>query len=95
MTPPLPDERAVNRAHAEREKERKDAEKRHCDRKRNGKEAWEKENQAWEKEGKVPIPTPDSMPEPESPSPVEVGQVDYSMLPDLDAEQAKGEDMGA
>ena len=62
--PPLPEIRTVNREFAERKKERKDAEKQRRDQKRK------------EKEGKPPIPTPDSMPEPESPSSAAVGQVD-------------------
>jgi len=69
----------VNREFAERKKERKDAEKQRRDRKRKEKEARDKVNRALEKEGKLPILTPDSTPDPESPSSAAEGQVDYSM----------------
>jgi len=83
----------VNREFVER-KERKDAEKQRHDQKRKEKEARDKANQAMEKEGKPPIPTPDSMPEPESPSPAVAGQVDYSMWPVSDTERAGGRSPG-
>ena len=92
-TPPLLDERAANRAHAEREKERKDAEKRRCDRKRDGREAREKENRARARRGTSLIPSPNTTPEPES-SPSAEGEVDYSMLPDPDAEAVAGQSPG-
>ena len=93
MVPPLPEIRTVNREFAER-KEWKDAEKQRRDRKRKEKEARDKANRALEKEGKPPIPTPDSTPEPESPSPVAAGQVDYSMWPESDTEGARGRSPG-
>jgi len=84
----------VNREFAERKKERKDAEKQRGDRKRKEKEARDKANRALEKEGKPPIPTPDSTPEPESPSSAAAGQVDYSMWPESDTEGAGGRSPG-
>ena len=77
----------MNREFAERKKERKDAEKQRRDRKRK-EEVRDMANRVLEKEGKPPIPTPDSMPEPESPSSAAAGQVDYSMWPESDTERA-------
>ena len=88
--PPLPEVRAVNREFVERQKERKDAEKRRCERKRKDKEVRDKVNRALEKQGKSPILTPDSTPEPESPPSAEV-EVDYSALPDPKAEGTRGQ----
>jgi hypothetical protein len=84
----------VNRGFAKRKKERKDAEKQRRDRKRKEKEARDKANRALEKEGKPPIPTPDSTPEPESPSSAAAGQVDYSMWLESDTEGAGGRSPG-
>ena len=92
--PLLPEIRAVNRGFAERKKEQKDAKKQRRDRKRKEKEARDKANRALEKEGKPPIPTPDSTPEPESPSSAAAGQVDYSMWPESDAEGVEGRSPG-
>jgi len=83
----------VNRKLAERKKKRKDAEKRHQERKRKDKEAREKENRAWEKQGKPLIPMPDSTPEPESSASTEI-EVDYSALPDPNAEGVEGQSSG-
>ena len=85
----LPEVWAVNCEFTERQKEQKDAEKRRRESKRKEKEEWEKENRAWEKEGKSSIPSPDSTLEPESTS-LAGGEVDYSMLPELDTEEAGG-----
>ena len=87
--PPLPEVRAVNREFAEQKKERKEVEKRRQERKRKDKEAREKENQAREKHGKPLIP----MPETESSASAEV-EVDYSALPDPNAEGAEGQSPG-
>ena len=65
------------------------AEKRRRERKSKDREAREKENWAREKQGKSPIPTPDSTPEPESPSSAE-GEVNYSVPPDPNTEGAIG-----
>ena len=46
-----------------------------------------------EKQGKLPIPTPDFMPEPESSASAEV-EVDYSALPDPNAEGVEGQSPG-
>ena len=51
-------------------------------------------NRELEKEGKPPIPTPDSMSEPESPSSAAAGQVDYSMWPESDIEGVGGRSPG-
>jgi hypothetical protein len=91
--PPLLEARAANRKFAEKKKERKDVEKRRRDRKRDERETREKENRAREKEGKSPISTPDSTPEPES-SPLAEGEVDYLMLPDPDAEAVASQSSG-
>ena len=88
--PSLPEIRTVNREFTERKKKRKDAEKQRGDRKRKEKEARDKANWALEKQGKSLIPTPDSTPEPESSPSAEV-EVDYSALPDPDAERAGGQ----
>ena len=80
----------MNRGFAERKKEWKDAKKQRRDQKRKEKEARDKANRALEKEGKLPIPTPDSTPEPESPSSAAAGQVDYSMWPESNTEGAGG-----
>ena len=80
----------MNRGFAERKKEWKDAKKQRRDQKRKEKEARDKANRALEKEGKPPIPTPDSTPEPESPSSAAAGQVDYSMWPESDTELPGG-----
>ena len=50
----------------------------------------DKANRALEKEGKPPIPTPDSTPEPESSPSAEV-EADYSTLPDPNMEGAGGQ----
>ena len=88
--PPLPEVRAANRKFAER---RKDTEKRRSERKRKEKEARDKANRALEKQGKSLIPTPDSMPEPESSPSAEV-EVDYSALPDPNAEGVEDQSPG-
>ena len=84
----------MNREFAERKKERKDAEKQRRDRKRKEKEARDKANRALEKEGKPPIPTPDSTPEPESPFSAATGQVNYSMWLESDTKRAGGRSPG-
>ena len=50
-------------------------------------------NWAREKQGKPLITTPDSMPEPETSASVEV-EVDYSALPDPNAEGVEGQSPG-
>ena len=77
----------------ERQKERKDAEKWCRERKRKDREAREKENRAREKQGNLPIPTPDSTPEPESPHSAE-GDDDSSALHDPNMEGAGGQSPG-
>ena len=80
----------MNREFAERQKERKDAEKRRRERKRKDKEAKDRVKRALGKQGKSPISTPDSTPEPESSPSAEV-EVDYSALLDPDAERSGGQ----
>ena len=84
----------MNCEFAKRKKEWKDAEKQRCDQKRKEKQARDKANRALEMEGKLPILTPDSTPDPESPSSAVEGQVDYSMWPESDAEEAEGRSPG-
>ena len=81
--PLLPKVRAANREFEERRKERKDAEKRRRERKRKDRDERDKAKREREKEGK-------STPEPGS-SPSTPGDVDYSMMPDLDMEAAGGQ----
>ena len=77
--PPLPEVRAANRQFAEVQKERKDAEKRRRKQKRKDKEKREKANREQVREGKLPFPSPDTMPEPES-SPSASGNVDHGFV---------------
>jgi hypothetical protein len=83
----------VNRQFVEAQKERKDAEKCRRERKRKDKEAREKENREQAKEGKSPLPPPETMPELDS-SPSALGNVDYMMLDDPDAEGTGGQSPG-
>ena len=77
----------------EARKERKDAEKRCRERKRKDKEAREKENREWAKKGKSPLPPPKTIPELDS-SPSALGNVDYMMLDDPNAEGTGGQSPG-
>ena len=83
--PLLPEVRAANCQFTEAQKERKDAEKRCHERKRKAKEKREKANRERAKEGKSPLHSPETMPEPGLSSSGS-GKVDFSMLDDADTE---------
>ena len=68
-------------------------EKRRQERKRKDREATEKVNRAREMQGQPPIQPPNSTPELESSASAEV-EVDYSALPDPNAEGVEGQSLG-
>ena len=83
----------MNRQYAETRKERKDAGKRHRDRKMMEKEKREKVNREWAEDGLSQLLRLETTPEPDL-SPSASGDVDYSMLETPNTGAARGQSPG-